>query len=142
MTVLLNESGKAGPHLIVGAVWFADPEEFFKLTRQLGEWRERSGFSAEVHFRDLDDRPEPYFREAVELVLTECASVSFKAASVPKEGVKRIDKALEELMYQLLRRGAQHEPGSCRYTCESGRTGEAPWRVCHPWPRTCGLPGG
>ena len=109
MTVLIDESGKAGPHLIVGAVWFADPEEFFKLTRYLGEWRERSGFSNELHFQELDERSEPFFREALELVLAECASVSFKAASVHKEGVKRTDEALEELMYQLLRRGTQHE---------------------------------
>ena len=113
-TVLFDESGKAGPDLIIGAVWFADPEEFYKLTRKLGEWRAQSGFSNELHFKDLDERSEPFYREAIDLVLAECASVSFKAASVPKEGVKRTDEALEELMYQLLRRGVQHEHDSGR----------------------------
>jgi hypothetical protein len=109
LTVLIDESGKTSSTLIVGAVWFGDPGEFFALTSKLGKWRLRSGFEKEIHFKELDEEVEPYYREALELVLAEGASVSFKAVSVPREGVKRVDEASEELTYQLLRRGAEHE---------------------------------
>jgi hypothetical protein len=115
LTVLIDESGKNSNTLIVAAVWFGDPEEFFSLTRKLGEWRQRTGFDKEMHFKEIDDDPVRH-REALELVLSEGASVSFKAVSVPREGIKRVDEALEELMYQLLRRGAQHEHDTGRAT--------------------------
>jgi len=116
LTVLLDESGKTSNTLIVASVWFSDPEEFFSLTRRLGEWRLRRDFEKELHFKDLDEENEPYYRGALELVIAEGASVSFKAVSVPKEGIKRIDEALEELIYQLVRRGAQHEHDTGRAT--------------------------
>lgn len=110
LAVLVDESGKSGgAHLIVAAVWFGDPEEFFSVTRLLGEWRAKTGFDKELHFKEIDDSAEPMYREAIEVVLQGAASVSFKAVSVPRDGVKRIDDALEELTYQLLRRGVQHE---------------------------------
>jgi len=107
--VLIDESGKGGPHLIVGAVWLGDGAEAFPLTRKLGQWRQESGFTKELHFKELNADTLPYYQQAVELLLREATTVSFKAVSVPKDGVKRVDEALEELTYQLLRRGVQHE---------------------------------
>lgn len=109
LTVLMDESGKNAQTLIVASIWFGDSEESFVLLRKLGRWRERVGFQKEMHFKELDDDVEPYYRAAVELVLAEATSVSFKAVSVAREGIKRVDEALAELMYQLLRQGAQHE---------------------------------
>jgi hypothetical protein len=116
LTVLIDESGKTGANLIVAAVWFGDPQEFFVLTRMLGEWRLQTGFDNEMHFKELNENVEPYYRAALELLLNEAASVSFKAVSVSREGIRHVDDALEELTYQLLRRGAQHEHDTGRAT--------------------------
>ena len=109
LAVIIDESGKAGPHLIVGAVWFADGAEVFPVTRKLGQWRETSGFSKELHFKELEPAVAPLYQEAVEVFLKEATTASFKAMSVPREGIKRVDEALEDLTYQLLRQGVQHE---------------------------------
>lgn len=116
LTVLIDESGKTAKTLIVASVWFGDPQEFFVLTRKLGQWRARVGFDKEMHFKELDESVEPYYRQAIALVLAEGTTVSFKAVSVAREGIKRVDDALAELMYQLIRQGTQHENDTGRAT--------------------------
>lgn len=107
--VFVDESGKTAQHLIVAGVWFGNAEETLRLTRQLAAWRASTGFDKELHFKDLDGTLEPHFMAALQLLLREATSVSFKAVSVPREGLKRVDEALEEMFYHLLVEGVQHE---------------------------------
>ncbi len=112
--VFADESGKTAQHLIVAGVWFGHAEETLRLTRQIGAWRETTGFDKELHFKELDAACDPHYTAALELLLREAASVSFKAISVPREGLQRVDDALEEMFYHLLVEGVQHEHSTGR----------------------------
>jgi hypothetical protein len=112
--VYMDESGKTAQHLIVASIWFSHAEETLSLTRKLATWRTNTGFKGELHFKDLDGNTASYYLEALKLLLSESTSVSFKAISVPREGVGRVDEALEEMLYHLLVDGVQHEHSTGR----------------------------
>lgn len=112
--VFVDESGKTAQNLIVAGVWFGHAEETLSLTRKLAAWRTSTGFDKELHFKDLDETLAPHYAGAIDLLLREAASVSFKAISVPREGVRRVDEALEEMFYHLLVEGVQHEHSTGR----------------------------
>ena len=109
LTVFADESGKTATNLIVGGVWFGDVSEVLALDRILSNWRKTTGFYSELHFKDLKDQNEIRYQEAIDLVMANASSISFKALYIPREGVGNIEEALDKLFYYLLIRGVEHE---------------------------------
>ena len=107
--VYADESGKGADNLIVASVWFLHAPETLSLLNRIAQWRAERKFESELHFKTLRKAELPLYKEFIDLVLRTTASISFKAISVPREGIGRADDALGDLYYFLLLRGAEHE---------------------------------
>jgi hypothetical protein len=114
LTVFADESGKTEENLIVGGIWFADSNELLAIDHAIAQWRERSGFKAELHFKEVTDQNEQMYREAFEIVLNNAASISFKALRLERKGIRNIDSALDQLFYHMLIQGIRHENDTLR----------------------------
>jgi hypothetical protein len=112
--VYADETGKNARHIILASVWFLHVPETVRFLNRLAKWRAETGFEKELHFRDLEQQDVSTYQAAFELFMQEAATVSFKAISIEREGVKRVDEALEELYYYLLLHGVEHEAESGR----------------------------
>jgi hypothetical protein len=114
LTVFADESGKTDANLIVGGIWFADGADVFKIVHVLKAWRKRTGFTSELHYKEISDESEPRYREAFALVFENAPSASFKAFRHPRKGLRDVAGALDSLFYHLIVRGVQHENDSQR----------------------------
>jgi hypothetical protein len=123
LAVYADESGKGADNLIVASAWFLHTPETLPLLLRIAQWRAERRFDSELHFTSIRKADLPLYKEFVDLVLATAASISFKAISVSRHGIGRIDEALDDLYYFLLLRGAEHE-------AETGRA---------PLPRTIQL---
>jgi hypothetical protein len=114
ITIFADESGKTDDHLVVGSVWFLDPADTIKLMNAVRVWRERVGFENEFHFSKITDRVVAQYEEFVERVFDAIPLISFKSIDVPRAGIASIDAALDQLFFELIRRGVEHEHESGR----------------------------
>ena len=114
IAVYVDETGKNARHIILASVWFLHVPETVRFVNRLARWRADSGFEKELHFKELEHQEASSYRAAFELFMQEATTVSFKAISVEREGVRRVDDALEELYYYLLLHGVEHEAASGR----------------------------
>lgn len=114
LAVYADESGKGADNLIVASVWFLHPPETLPLLNRIAQWRSERAFEAELHFKTLRRGELLLYKEFVDLVLSTAASISFKAISVSRHGISRINEALDDLYQFLLLRGAEHEAGTGR----------------------------
>lgn len=107
--VYADESGKTGKYLIVGSVWFLHPPEIISFIRTVWEWREKTKFDSELHFKTISKDSLPHYLSFADLLSDHASVLSFKAVSVPRPGLKSVDDAVQELYYHLLVRGIEHE---------------------------------
>jgi hypothetical protein len=114
LAVFADEAGKTDTHLIVGGAWFGNSSESFTLQKALLQWRQESGFSSELHFTNVSDGTEDYYRQAIDLTMATAPSISFKALRHPRAGLKNVESALDALFYHYLLGGVQHEHDSGR----------------------------
>jgi hypothetical protein len=123
LTVYMDETGKTGDHVAVGAVWFTQGFDSLDTARAVEEFAKEAGVEAELHFKDLNDRTLPYYRRVVDLVLERSSTISFTSISVDRRGLKHVDAAIEALHFHLLVRGIRRHGsfGPCEGMQTKGR---------------------
>jgi len=77
--VYADESGKNHDYLIVGSMWFLHGYETWKLFREIRDWREKTGYNKEFHFKDLDDNNFQQYVEFSNLIIGSACTISFKS---------------------------------------------------------------
>jgi len=112
--VYADESGKTGKFLIVGSVWFLHPPEILSFMRTVEAWRKTREFTEEFHFNTISSAKLPHYLAFADLLVQNSTALSFKAVSVERVGIRKIEEALEQLYYLLLVRGVEHEHSTGR----------------------------
>ena len=110
----MDESGKTQRQLLVGSLWILQGPETLRIARKLIEWREKTGFRDELHFKDLDEISLPYFTQAIDVVLESASALSLKYIAIQRAGVGSVPQLIPKLMYHLLVQGITHEHESGR----------------------------
>lgn len=108
-SVYIDESGKTQKHLIVGSLWILQGPETIRIASKLFDWRINSGFKGELHFSDVTHNTLPYFKQAIETLVTNASAVSLKYVSILRAGTGAVSDVLPKLIYHLLARGVAHE---------------------------------
>jgi len=106
-TVYMDDSGKNADFLIIGSVWFL--AEYMAVYRAINKIKERTGFSKEFHFNELDRASLPIYKEVVDVFWKHATAVSFKLISVPRSGIGKVRDAFTDMYYHLLIQGINHE---------------------------------
>jgi hypothetical protein len=106
LDVYADESGKTGKHLVVGSVWFLHAPEELRFIQDVKVWREERKFTDEFHFQDIKSGSLPAYKAFADFLVERSSVISFKAISVARSGIGRVDEALEQLYYFLLTNGA------------------------------------
>jgi hypothetical protein len=112
--VYADESGKTGDSLLVGSVWFVNPEDTWRLARKILEWRGSIEFKKEFHFANMSEAEAKFYIAFIDLVFDATPSISFKSIQSPRAGTKSTDAALEWLFFELVKRGIAHEDAKGR----------------------------
>jgi hypothetical protein len=107
--VYADESGKNEKHIIVGSMWVNDAFEIRLLKNAINDWRERTNFKEELHFKEINRENIDRYIEAIAIIKEWSTLLCFKAISIKRSGIKDISKALSELYLNLLVRGVEHE---------------------------------
>lgn len=107
--VYADESGKNQKYLIVGSIWFLHGPEIGRLSLEIDKWKKRKSFDSELHFSKINQHRLPLYKEVADILATESSAISFKAVSVDREGISKVEDALKELYYLLLVSGVDHE---------------------------------
>lgn len=107
--VYMDESGKTQRQLLVGSLWILQGPETLRIATKLIEWREKTGFRDELHFKDLDEISLPYFTQAIDVVLESASALSLKYIAIQRAGVGSVPQLIPKLMYHLLVQGITHE---------------------------------
>jgi hypothetical protein len=113
-SVYADESGQNAQNLIVASIWFLHGPEIIKFRQAIDRVKSQHDYHGEFHFRDVDDRNLAMYVNAVREIVGGAAVASFKAATVPRAGIARQDKAFEDLFAHLLIRGIEHEHATGR----------------------------
>lgn len=106
-TVYMDDSGKNADHLIIGSIWFL--AEYMAVYNAINQIKERTGFTKEFHFKELDRGSLPIYKEVVDVFWKHAPAVSFKLISVPRSGIGKTRDAFTDMYYHLLVRGINHE---------------------------------
>lgn len=114
LTVYLDETGKTGKHVVVGAVWLAQGFDMIETVRAVERVAKEEGVEAELHFKTIDDRKIAYYKRIVDLVVDRAATVTFMSVSVDRPGLKSVERAIADLQFHLLVRGIEHHQESGR----------------------------
>ncbi|HXT17676.1 MAG TPA: DUF3800 domain-containing protein [Gemmatimonadaceae bacterium] len=116
IVVYADESGKTDTDLLIGSVWFVNPEDTWKLARYITGWKVAKGLDLEFHYSTLSRDNLPVYRALVDLVFDQIPLISFKSIRVPRQGIRAKDEAFEWMLTQLLIRGVEHEDANRRAT--------------------------
>lgn len=112
--VFLDESGKTSRDLLVGSLWILSAGiETFHLISEVNELKRMRGFSGEFHFSEMKKHEVGIYKELINIFLVKAGPISFKFISVPKHGLK-VQTALADLYYLLLKQGIDHEDSTGR----------------------------
>lgn len=112
--VYADESGKNQDHLVVGSVWFLHAPETVTVNQEIEACKKRRSFDGELHFKKITKSNLPVYKEVADVLAAKSSTVSFKAISVKRQGIARVDNALIDLYYLLLVNGVEHENDSGR----------------------------
>ena len=113
ISVYQDESGKNETHLVVGSVWFLHPPDELKFLREIYEWKRDSGFSDELHFKNISNSNIEHYLSFAAFITGRTAVISFKAVTMERTGVDA-EGALAEMRYLLLVEGLQYEDSTGR----------------------------
>ena len=106
-TVYMDDSGKNADFLIIGSIWFL--ADYWNVYNAIHKIRERTGFTKEFHFKELDRESLPIYKEVVDVFWEHANAVSFKLISVPRSGIGKVRDAFTDMYYHLLIQGIAHE---------------------------------
>ncbi|NMM70155.1 hypothetical protein HHU09_21405, partial [Bacillus clausii] len=116
MNIFADETGKTADYIIVGGVWFLEPQRMARLQASFLKWSNEQDkkLPSEFHFKEMDNRSESEYRaykEFFNLILKSSDMVSFKAVGVNKTKLKRmkVTDIVNTMYYQLIRMGITHE---------------------------------
>lgn len=117
--IYADETGKTDDYLIVGGFWVLDDRRNGQIKNQLLEWVSENkegiypNFPSEFHFKRLsnDGSNLQVYKDFFSKVVGIGDVISFKAIGVNKTKLGRIkiQDLLDELYYQLIRQGIDHE---------------------------------
>ena len=116
--IYADETGKTDDYLIVGSFWTLDSSRQGQLRDHILKWINETkaiypSFPSEFHFKDLknDASQLSLYKNFIDIVVGNGDMISFKAIGVNKKKISRDAQKglLEELYYQLLRMGINHE---------------------------------
>lgn len=110
--VYMDDSGKNADFLIIGSIWFL--ADFMAIHSAIRKTQERTGFTKEFHFKELDRDSLPIYKEIVDIFWKHANAVSFKLISVPRSGIGKTRDAFTDMYYHLLLQGIKHEHESGR----------------------------
>jgi hypothetical protein len=113
-SVYADESGKTSDYLVVGSMWILDGIETYHLSKTIEEWKKRTNFKEELHFQSISNNNIGCYREVLEIVKCKSSTISFKAISLERRGIKSVADAFTNLYYYLLVRGVEHEHSTGR----------------------------
>lgn len=114
LTVYADESGKTDKYLLVGSMWFLAGLDVNELALALNAWRQETGFKHELHFSEITAGNVDRYFEVLDILYARSAAVSFRAIHVERRGQSDASRALDDLLFHLLVRGAEHEHESGR----------------------------
>jgi 3'-phosphoadenosine 5'-phosphosulfate sulfotransferase len=118
MHIFADETGKTADYVIVGSIWVLDDKRHGEIKRKFVEWvrdaeAEYENFPKEFHFKEIknDGSDLEIYKEAIKKFIGIADVISFKAIAVNKTKLKkiRIQELVNELYYQLIRQGVEHE---------------------------------
>jgi len=112
--VYVDESGKTQRNLVVGSLWILQGPETFRIATKLMQWRDTSGFRAELHFAEVDERTLSLFKQAIDIVVQNASALSLKYVAIPRAGAGPVQEVVPKLIYHLVVRGISHEHESGR----------------------------
>ncbi|KLV23066.1 hypothetical protein ABW02_20275 [Niallia circulans] len=116
--IFADETGKTADYVMVGSIWILDDKRYGEIKRQFVEWVKKAeekynNFPKEFHFKEIknDGSDLEIYQEAFRKFIGIADVVSFKAIAVNKTKLKkvRIQDLVNELYYQLIRQGVEHE---------------------------------
>jgi hypothetical protein len=107
--VYADESGKTQEYLVVGSVWFLYGPETATMVQEIEACRKRRAFDGELHFKKISKLNLPMYKEVADILAARSSTVSFKAISVERKGIAKVNDALTDLYYLLLVNGVEHE---------------------------------
>ncbi|AOM82210.1 DUF3800 domain-containing protein [Salisediminibacterium beveridgei] len=124
ISIYSDESGKKGPYVIVGGIWYLDSKRMARLERNIIEWEQEKKneglkLPKEFHFQDLNNNGEKHltlYKDFFNHVFRNSEMISLKAIAVNKEKLDRINisELLLKMQYQLIRMGIDHELNKAR----------------------------
>lgn len=116
--IFADETGKTADYVIVGSIWILDDKRHGEIKRKFVEWVKSAegdyeNFPKEFHFKEIinDGSDLEFYKEAIKKFVGIADVISFKAIAVNKTKLKkiRIQDLVNELYYQLIRQGVEHE---------------------------------
>lgn len=121
--IYADETGKTDDYLIVGSFWILEQGRQGQLKNQVVNWindkrQENPSFPSEFHFKDFKNDGSQYelYKGFIDTIIGNGDLLSFKAIGVNKRKINRDAQKglLEELYYQLIRMGINHEVATGR----------------------------
>jgi hypothetical protein len=107
--VYIDESGKTSDYLLVGSVWLLIPSELLVINEEINRYLEGVNYKKEFHFSEMKNQDLTVYKGFAQVFFQHARSYSFKLISVPRSGISNMEDAIDELYYQLLVRGIEHE---------------------------------
>lgn len=108
-TVYMDDSGKTANLLLVAGVWFTFRKDLTTTYRALHDLKDKHKFEREFHFKKLQAAYLPIYKEAIDTILREASSVSFKFITVPRKHSAKGNDAITDLYYHVLVEGLRHD---------------------------------
>ncbi|WP_339144850.1 DUF3800 domain-containing protein [Pseudoalteromonas galatheae] len=113
-SVFADESGKTDTYLIVGSLWILNGIGTRKLIEAITKFKHEKNLNSEFHFKRIDKNNLQLHLEFLRLLKEHSSTFSFKALHVERKGIKNVDQALNQLFFNLLCLGVEHENSTGR----------------------------
>lgn len=112
--VYADESGKTQTYLVVGSFWILNGIGTRRLVDTITNFRNENSITSEFHFKTINKGNLAIYLKLVDLLVEHATTFSFKALYVSRSGIKHNDQALEQLFFNLLCLGVEHENSTDR----------------------------
>lgn len=114
LVVYADESGKTDDNLLVGTFWIIDSGQTLRLKQDLDAWRKLQDFNREFHFKDVNAGNLHTYLALLDFLIARGNAISFKVLTMPRKGLTDIPGKLDDMLYQTLKRGVEHEHSTGR----------------------------
>jgi hypothetical protein len=114
LVVYADESGKTDDNLLVGTFWIIDSGQTLRLKQDLDAWRQLQDFNREFHFKDVNAGNLHTYLALLDFLIARGNAISFKVLTLPRKGLNDIPGKLDDMLFQALKRGIEHEHNTGR----------------------------